>query len=475
MKKVIIAIIICIVSLQGVHAVHKSCGVAEENFNETYNEVELQNKNVTVIVHYFEKDKEWADRVLNFTSQAVILMEEITGVPYPPEHQGEYYVEVFGADKEAIGDFGVEIDECGIWITPTIGFSEEHNDAILAHEISHIWAGYKTTVDERWLAEGFANLYAHLVLLRMNRTYEAEWIKAQEFLVYCDGKSALDFPLDEFVYPGDTPRNIRFGYAKSMVFTYMIHENYGLETIQKTNHELWMKSEIPDSKEYKEAMEEAVGHNLDDLFSGWVFWGEYKVEFKEADEFSKGYDNAMSELSSAMRFSKENKDSLNDSCVDHNLEKAKLEFDAGHYNKSVEYSARVINECGKKRIGPSVIIVKQAEDESETYYESEDETEEHPGDEANTTLLIVGVCFVGIIVLTVLAILFLSKDRKHTVIKESDYYSIPEDAVEITTRENVRQLIIRDKRVVRCSKCGSYYSERGWNMYGKCIASGCRN
>ncbi|ODS39973.1 MAG: hypothetical protein A7315_02845 [Candidatus Altiarchaeales archaeon WOR_SM1_79] len=81
--------------------------------------------------------------------------------------------------------------------------------------------------------------------------------------------------------------------------------------------------------------------------------------------------------------------------------------------------------------------------------------------------MIVGVCFVGIIVLIVLAILFLPKDRKHTVIKESDYYSIPEDAVEITTRENVRQLIIRDKRVVRCSKCGSYYSERGWNMYGK--------
>ena len=43
----------------------------------------------------------------------------------------------------------------------------------------------------------------------------------------------------------------------------------------------------PDSMEYKAVLENVTGKNLDDLFSGWVFPGEYKIQNDESNEVLK--------------------------------------------------------------------------------------------------------------------------------------------------------------------------------------------
>ena len=244
-------------------------------------EIMLSEGRIMITVNYERGDDIWANDTLNLITDSFRLIEEVSGVPYPVPQSANPY-----ADKD---DLKASIKICELTdkikkCEKGMGIAKTQDRITTIRQIANMWntdANFKND----WLMQGHISLYTYLVLKEINQK-DAEEFKSSLFLSYSNLK--LDFPLDEwfFLESVTSERQINkknYGIAKSYVFMHLLYKNYPAE-ITNTRKILNERRFAPNSTDYKEILENETGENLDDLFSGWVFPGEYKVLHEEIKE-----------------------------------------------------------------------------------------------------------------------------------------------------------------------------------------------
>ena len=218
---------------------------------------------ITVSITYIEGDEAWAERIVTLSGQAIPVLEEFTGVPYPGQDEVEIHEkesrEIFGY----AGLAGCYRVTCGISVVPGDG-----DDATLFHELAHIWT---QAFRDRWLSEGTAEYLSWKVLARLSpgavSRGDDEW----------PGWDGPSFALETWGAPQAT-RSIddEFadyqGYYWSPTFFRRLEEQLGPEIIRNTYAAVIVRGgNTVDSKKYMDALEDAGGGNNDEMFLDFIF------------------------------------------------------------------------------------------------------------------------------------------------------------------------------------------------------------
>lgn len=245
--------------------------------------IELSETNIKTTIYYQEGDDAWAEDTLNLLSDTFELMEKISGIPYPTSVPKSLYAtkDEKIEDSITICELNDTSEECN----GSFRIAKNQSTTATIRQIAYLW-NTNRDFKKDWLSQGHAALYAYLVLKEIDSA-EAEKFKTFSLLTYA--MSSADFPLDEWVFlhtaTGEkqvTKRNI--GMAKSFVFMHLIYKNYP-DKISAAREYMDLESIVPDSSGYKKVLEEEIiNENLDPLFSGWVFLGDYMVQHEEVDD-----------------------------------------------------------------------------------------------------------------------------------------------------------------------------------------------
>ncbi len=233
---------------------------------------EMQERNVQVTVYYYEGEEAWGQHIFDTTVEALPILEDLAGFPYPHD----FDVEIYPKRSSETGMWNAQnLLYQGIWFnrdrfTPE-NITSWSITAVIIHENAHYWSD-DAIYEKPWLKEGFCELFAHLTLERMGREKEAlhrkgDWLKDFEMNRY------YNIPLDMFEYEAAGPGNetTLLAYSKSALFCYEIYEKYGLDEIQEINRFLHRNNTAADSFMYMNLLEEYTGEDQEELFKEWVF------------------------------------------------------------------------------------------------------------------------------------------------------------------------------------------------------------
>jgi hypothetical protein len=232
----------------------------------------MQEQDVTITVYYYKGEKAWGQYILDTTKEALPILEDLAGFPYPVD----YDVAIYAKREEETSRWGAQnLMERGIWINrdsfpPELIQSQGFAGTII-HENAHYWAS-ESIYGKPWLKEGFCELFTYLTFERMNRGEDAlmkkrRWSQTFEHTRY------YNIPLDAFEYQSAGPgtETTSLAYSKSALFCYEIYERYGLAPLQNIN-ELLHRSGVPaDSLTYMNLLEGFTGEDQKELFIGWIF------------------------------------------------------------------------------------------------------------------------------------------------------------------------------------------------------------
>lgn len=189
--------------------------VRQPSYTEFNAVVPLSGGTADLIVRAFSDDTTWGERTRDLMVQALPLMEESIGLPYP--RIGPLVLtESVATDGSGFGEEstgGTDI---------MVAFDQPPFTAL--HQAGHVWLT-PALVDSRWLREGLASAVAADTSreLELDLPYDpAE--RAQE-----RGDAAV--PLDAWA-PGADPATEAFGYAASWAFVEELAETVGEESIR---------------------------------------------------------------------------------------------------------------------------------------------------------------------------------------------------------------------------------------------------
>lgn len=225
-------------------------------------EIQLQETEVSLTLTYFQGEEGWAQHLLALLPQALPVMEEVYGFPYP----GPSTVTLAERGRQVI--LGYEgVTSCGA-NSCEIAISPVADDLTVLHELAHLWSDIYR---RRWLSEGFAEFVALRTAQRLGPgLVQAEPPRRDPF--------ALDLRLDEwgevtFLITATEEERARedAGYARSLYFMELLERTVGLDALRQANATLHQSQEGVDSRRFMDALEEASGQNLDELFLTWVF------------------------------------------------------------------------------------------------------------------------------------------------------------------------------------------------------------
>ena len=166
-------------------------------------------------IRAFSDDEVWGERTLGLVSDALPLVEEAIGLPYP--RVGELVlVQAVTSDASGFGEQnagGAEI---------AIAFDQPPFTAL--HQVSHVWLTPEL-VESRWLREGLASWVAAGAGEQLE--VEPPFDPAAE----TDDRSDAAFPLD--TWPDDAgPEGEAFGYAASWDFIDELEAAVGADAIR---------------------------------------------------------------------------------------------------------------------------------------------------------------------------------------------------------------------------------------------------
>ena len=218
---------------------------------------------ITVSITYIVGDEDWAERIVTLSGQAIPVLEEFTGVPYPGQDEVEIHEkesrEIFGY----AGLAGCYRVTCGISVVPS-----DYDEATLFHELAHIWT---MAFRDRWLSEGTAEFLSWKTVARLSPGTST---RADDEWPGWDGPS---FALETWGSPGAT-RSIdeEFadyqGYYWSPIFLQRLEALLGPDLVRNTYAALIPLGEnTVDSKKYMDALEDAGGGNNDEMFLSFIF------------------------------------------------------------------------------------------------------------------------------------------------------------------------------------------------------------
>ncbi len=244
----------------------------------------LQQKKVYVTVYYYQGEKEWGQYVLDITVDALPILEDLAGFPYPYGYDITIYPRT---NEEMEGWYGFNYGMFGIWLNrdwiPLRAMDYWACTSTIIHENAHFWAS-RIIYEENWLKEGYAELLTYLTFEELNKKRDAQAQK-EEWSLRLEEYKDYDFPLDEW---GDTSawdEKSGLAYAKAALFCLGIYERYGLTTIQDVNRTLYDNGYTADSLEYMELLEESTGEDQKEFFIGWIFPEDLVAEkWRKAEE-----------------------------------------------------------------------------------------------------------------------------------------------------------------------------------------------
>lgn len=234
--------------------------------------IDTESGTRNVEIRYYAGSEEWAEDVFRTIREGFPLLEKKIGIPCPVSWD-ILVVETTSLEK---GVGGVNKGPLGL-LVPT-----DTSTTVIIHELCHYWFGNLPSLQwSGWILEGFPEAYTIEVLRELDhpegyshwysRLDQYEWAKSQ----------IGEKPLGEVGYAPDfTDPRVGMLYSKAMVFSRWLLLYIDEESMQKINEEVIFDNSVR-SEDYQEIAETITGEDLDWLFSGWVYPGDYYYEGKK--------------------------------------------------------------------------------------------------------------------------------------------------------------------------------------------------
>ncbi len=243
-----------------------------------YRLVEDSWRGKPILNYVYESNVQDAARSFGKTPAMMDLFSEVTGYPYPWEKYGHAIVQ----DFIFAGQENVSISTL---TDGTIHDSRAHldrnSDGLVAHELAHQWFGDLVSFrdwSEVWLSEGFAT---YLTLLAEGNDkgadeYSYQLWQTQENVLSSDiGDRRRPTVTKRYVQPSDLFDNRIYG--KGACVLHMLRKAVGdepfLKGLRKYVAEYAFRS--AETNQFRLAMEEATGYNLDWFFDEWIYGAGY--------------------------------------------------------------------------------------------------------------------------------------------------------------------------------------------------------
>jgi hypothetical protein len=189
--------------------------VREPTFDDYDAVVPLSGGTADVLVRAFTDDAGWGERTRDLVVEALPLIEEHLGLPYP--RIGPLVLtEAVATDASGFGEEstgGTEI---------MVAFDQPPFTAL--HQVSHVWLS-PALIESHWLREGLASAVAADVATDLELTLPYDPAERAE------QRADAAIPLDTWA-PGADPATEAYGYAASWAFLNELEEAVGPETIR---------------------------------------------------------------------------------------------------------------------------------------------------------------------------------------------------------------------------------------------------
>ncbi len=177
--------------------------------------VPLEGGTADLLVRSFADDKAWGERTLALVQEALPIIEQELGLPYPRIGQ-VILTESVSADASGFGETapgGTEI---------LVAFDQPPFTAL--HEVAHVWLS-PTLIADRWIREGMASDVAARAAERLE--VERPYDPAAE----TQARAAAAFRLDTWG-PSGTPDSESYGYAASWAFIDELETAVGADALR---------------------------------------------------------------------------------------------------------------------------------------------------------------------------------------------------------------------------------------------------
>lgn len=176
--------------------------------------VPLNGGTADLVVRAFADDEAWADRTLTLVTEALPLLEEEIGLPYPRIGQ-LILTETVAVDTTGFAEAGAGGNEI------LVAFDQPSFTVL--HQVAHVWLA-PSLIESRWIREGLASHVAQAAAgaVEAEPPYDPA-AEAQE-------RAADALPLDTWGASGPTETEA-YGYAASWAFIDELEEVAGREAL----------------------------------------------------------------------------------------------------------------------------------------------------------------------------------------------------------------------------------------------------
>jgi hypothetical protein len=224
-------------------------------------QITLSTKTVNISVLALAGETQKAQHVIDIYSKALPALEDLIGVPFPPN----YAIEVREYKRADIGGVaGRNQGQKGLQIADT----NMSYDPTLLHELAHYWF-VTPQYSEKWLMEGFAMLYADQVLIKLGAPSIAADYKANRTSDYQKFLSTITISLSE--WRSQTGDVSSFANAKAAVFLFSLYDKAGSDAFKEINRYAF-KSRLG-SSDFLPTLSKASGQDFSYLSEGWIYPG----------------------------------------------------------------------------------------------------------------------------------------------------------------------------------------------------------
>jgi hypothetical protein len=229
--------------------------VNHTDMQEIKSVVHLSERDVGITVRFWKGEDAWGTYILNTTMQSLLLLENVTGFPYP----AWYNITIIQASVEDTQGYGgFNQGSKGIYLLHT------SSDAILIHELAHYWTR-ECHFSHIWMDEGHADLYTYLVLKKTNPDI-AERRKDKALEMYQKLERKYDIPLCTWDtaenFDSNNGETIQFGYCKAFTAIYSVYQDLGPQTMETGWQSLSELDRTVDEQCFIQVMEETSGKDI---------------------------------------------------------------------------------------------------------------------------------------------------------------------------------------------------------------------
>jgi hypothetical protein len=225
-------------------------------------QADLQGEAVNVELVYFEGEEATANHLRELIPASLAALQDLFAFQY----SGPSDIRVAQGGRQAIlgyeGLTDCTADSCGIVVSPVA------DDVTVIHELAHLWT---SIYSERWLAEGFAELYAEetasllppglITNPRQPRVSPAVDLRLDE---WGDVISVIEAAEEQIAVESA-------GYAISLRFLETLRLEVGNSVLRDVNVAIAESAKPADSRVYMDLVEDISGRSVDRLFRDWVF------------------------------------------------------------------------------------------------------------------------------------------------------------------------------------------------------------